>query len=88
MIWGSSFLISFFLTMLRSVSGLSQRFFLFSALVQIMLPDSSFVSLPALPQRFQKSMSENFVGPIALLRINIFLAGRLTPSKRVDVQKI
>ena len=53
-----------------------------------MFPLNSLLNLPALPAKFQKSTSENFEFPIALLKINIFLAGKLTSSKSVEVQNI
>lgn len=70
----------------KSLSGFIHRFSLCSILAQIIFPDNSLVILPARPARFQKSTSVNLDRPIALLKMNIFLAGKLTPSSKVEVQ--
>lgn len=59
---------------------------LLSSLIQKISPDNSIDNRPALPARFQKSTDSNGLGPFLCVRINTDLAGKLTPSSRVDVQ--
>jgi hypothetical protein len=53
--------------------------------MQIIFQDNSFVNLPALQAKFQKSILLNLLSQILLFKIKIFLAGRFIHSSSVDV---
>lgn len=55
--------------------------------MQKISPDNSIANRPALPAKFQKSTDSKGLIPFLCVRIKTDLAGKLTPSRRVDVQK-
>ena len=58
-----------------------------SSLIQKMLPESSFPKRPARPAKFQKSTGLKAVCPLSLLRMKMFLPGRIRASEGYDFEQ-